>query len=213
MTVMNILNALVYNFDQLSPKLSKIQMTNHYDGHYLKYISKTNSIINKNSNLKKLFETIKNEIKFNNERKLFFICAIKYNQQLNINKNDLNMISQAYFHEIFFNGLCSVELSNQTLMANKLKLFESESEFEKFYDKYLELSSKHFASGWLWFIRNSDNKIIIMDTQDANHPDCDLNDIIMCIDLWEHAYYTKYGYKRDEYIKNVFTLINWNYFV
>ena len=33
---------------------------------------------------------------------------------------------------------------------------------------------------------------------------------ILCIDVWEHAYYLKYKNNRAEYIKNYFRVIDWN---
>ena len=33
---------------------------------------------------------------------------------------------------------------------------------------------------------------------------------ILVIDVWEHAYYLDYQYKRDEYVRKILGLINWN---
>ena len=34
---------------------------------------------------------------------------------------------------------------------------------------------------------------------------------LLGLDLWEHAYYLKYKSKKEEYIDNFFSVINWNF--
>jgi Fe-Mn family superoxide dismutase len=36
-------------------------------------------------------------------------------------------------------------------------------------------------------------------------------DIILGIDVWEHAYYLKYNADRLDYVENIFNVLNWDY--
>lgn len=207
------LTGLTYSFFHLNPILSNQQMKNHYEGHYLNYIAKTNNIIQNNNKLQKLLKLIlKKENDEENIHNIFFICCIENNKLFNITKKDLNILSQAYFHEIFFKGLTSKEISQTTLNEHKKVLFKSNDKFNQFYNNYIAISNNHFASGWIWFIYDENaNEIIVKDTQDAESPNFDMKNVLMCIDIWEHAYYTEYAYNRGEYVKNVFDLINWEF--
>lgn len=61
-----------------------------------------------------------------------------------------------------------------------------------------------FGSGWIWLTKS--NKII--STQNQDHPVIDPSDpIILCLDVWEHAYYLKYQNRRKDYIDSFFTLL------
>lgn len=50
----------------------------------------------------------------------------------------------------------------------------------------------------------------------ANQDNPLMNDIkggypLLGLDLWEHAYYLKYQSKRNEYIKNFWDVVNWEF--
>ena len=55
-------------------------------------------------------------------------------------------------------------------------------------------------------------KTEIVQTPNQNNPQMFYNcEILLGIDVWEHAYYLKYQSERLEYVKNIFNIINYNY--
>ncbi len=66
------------------------------------------------------------------------------------------------------------------------------------------------ASGWaLLAYRYSDDSLIIYQVE--NHQKLSPWNVapIMCIDVWEHAYYLKYQNKRADYVDGFWNFINW----
>jgi Fe-Mn family superoxide dismutase len=55
-------------------------------------------------------------------------------------------------------------------------------------------------------------KTEIINTANQDNPQMFLPcEILLGIDVWEHAYYLKYQSERVEYVKNIFNVINWYY--
>ncbi|HOK04230.1 MAG TPA: Fe-Mn family superoxide dismutase, partial [Victivallales bacterium] len=87
--------------------------------------------------------------------------------------------------------------------------------FEDFKKIFAKEGLARFGSGWAWLIVTPERKLKICSTPNQDNPLMDIPEIehgtpILCIDLWEHAYYLKYQNKRDEYIDNWWKVVNWN---
>ena len=70
-----------------------------------------------------------------------------------------------------------------------------------------------FGSGWVWLVQDrQDYQIMPIVTKDAQIPDINRYQILLTLDLWEHAYYLQYYASRKEFI-NIFInhLINYEY--
>lgn len=69
-----------------------------------------------------------------------------------------------------------------------------------------------FGSGWAWVIVK-DGKLEVTSTPNQDNPLMDAAEVkgtpILGIDVWEHAYYLKYQNKRPDYLKAIWSVINW----
>jgi Fe-Mn family superoxide dismutase len=72
-----------------------------------------------------------------------------------------------------------------------------------------------FGSGWAWVVAGADGKLKVISSPNQDNtlmPDAPVHGTaILGIDVWEHAYYLKYQYKRADYVDAFFKVINWEY--
>ncbi len=90
-------------------------------------------------------------------------------------------------------------------LADALK--QKYGDFQGFMDAFGEKALGVFGSGWAWL--QPDLSIITTPNQDSP-----LNtggpEPLLGLDVWEHAYYLDYTYKRADYIKAWWHVVNWN---
>ena len=68
-----------------------------------------------------------------------------------------------------------------------------------------------FGSGWAWLMHDG-GKLSIISSPNQDNPIMDGKrpaDILLGVDVWEHAYYLKYQNKRPDYLDAWFNTINW----
>ena len=84
--------------------------------------------------------------------------------------------------------------------------------FDEFKTKFSAAGVGRFGSGWVWLI-SRDGKLEISSTPNQDNPLMDVAEVkgtpILGIDVWEHAYYLKYQNKRPDYLKAIWSVINW----
>ena len=84
--------------------------------------------------------------------------------------------------------------------------------FDNFKDEFSKSAATRFGSGWAWLCVK-DGGLCVCSTANQDNPL--MNDScggtpILCLDVWEHAYYLNYQNRRPDYINAFFNLINWN---
>jgi Fe-Mn family superoxide dismutase len=185
--------SLDYAHAALEPHLSERQVTIHYDKHTAKYFDTTNKLI-------------KGTI-FEKKEKLEDLLS-----KDGLMKADTalyNNASQAWNHVFYFQGLAPSNKSGKPSDELLAALVDSFGSFEEFKKKFTEAAVSHFASGWCWLVIK-DNKLVVKTTPNAGNPlSTDVMVPVMCVDVWEHAYYLQYAYDREEYINSMWNIIDW----
>ena len=83
--------------------------------------------------------------------------------------------------------------------------------FDNFKTEFSTAAGTRFGSGWAWLGVNS-GELKISSSANQDNPlmddQCGCTPIL-CLDVWEHAYYLNYQNRRPDYIAAFFNVINW----
>jgi Fe-Mn family superoxide dismutase len=88
--------------------------------------------------------------------------------------------------------------------------------FAAFKENFGKAATSRFGSGWAWLIAHQ-GKLEIVSTANQDSPlmgkavaGCS-GEILLGLDVWEHAYYLKYQNKRADYIAAWWNVVNWDF--
>lgn len=187
------LSELGYSYDALEPYIDKATMEIHYSKHHAAYIANLNNAI-KGTDAEKLplSEIISNISKYP--------VAVRNNG------------GGHYNHSLFWKML-----SPKSSGAPKGKLADAlNSTFgsiEKFKEEFESAAKTRFGSGWAWLSVDSNGKLFVSSTPNQDNPLMDVVDKkgtpVLCLDVWEHAYYLKYQNRRPDYVSAFWSVVNW----
>ena len=81
-------------------------------------------------------------------------------------------------------------------------------------EEFSNAAASQFGSGWAWLVKKSSGELVVSSSPNQDNPLMDTAPIkgmpILCLDVWEHAYYLSYQNKRPEYIKAFWNIVNWD---
>lgn len=70
----------------------------------------------------------------------------------------------------------------------------------------------NFGSGWTWLVKKADGSVDIVNMGAAGTPLTTGDTPLLCIDVWEHAYYIDYRNARPKFVETFLSsLVNWDF--
>jgi len=70
----------------------------------------------------------------------------------------------------------------------------------------------NFGSGWTWLVKKADGSVDIVNMGAAGTPLTTADKPLLCIDVWEHAYYIDYRNQRPKFVETFLNhLVNWEF--
>lgn len=187
------IDKLPYSYSSVERFIDKETMNIHYNKHYKGYVKKLNRALSKKEGSKELEDIVKTISRHN--------------------KTVRNNAGGAFNHALFWKMLspekqeCNGEI--------KEKIIEDFGDYRTFKTQFEDIAKKRFGSGWAWLVITESGKLKVMSTPNQDNP---LMNIVkgggyplLGLDLWEHSYYLKYFNKKDDYIKNFWSVVNWKF--
>lgn len=87
---------------------------------------------------------------------------------------------------------------------------------DNFKTAFTDAALQHVGSGWVWLVYRPDGRLVITTTSNEDNPMMkefvawqDHGRPILCLDVWEHAYYLKYQGDRRKYVAAWWNVVNW----
>jgi Fe-Mn family superoxide dismutase len=84
-------------------------------------------------------------------------------------------------------------------------------DFAKFREQFKAAAVGRFGSGWAWLVRDGEG-VSITSTPNQDNPLMEgkqAGDILLGLDVWEHAYYLRYQNRRPDYIEAWWNVVDW----
>jgi Fe-Mn family superoxide dismutase len=70
----------------------------------------------------------------------------------------------------------------------------------------------NFGSGWTWLVKKADGSVDIVNMGAAGTPLTTGDKALLCVDVWEHAYYIDYRNMRPKFVETFLaSLANWSF--
>ncbi len=188
------LPSLPYDYNALEPHIDVKTMEIHHSKHHQGYVNKLNAALKNDP------ETA--------EKPLEEILRNPQEIPENIRQTVINTGGGHYNHSLFWKtmspdggGMASGELEEALI-----KKFGS---FEKFKEEFSNAAATQFGSGWAWLSKDSSGELSVSSTSNQDTPLSKGLTPILCLDVWEHAYYLHYQNRRPDFISAWWEVVNW----
>lgn len=184
------LKPLPFSLDALEPHISATTVQLHHEHHEAGYVDRVNRLVADTALASRSLEQIVAVARNRNDQTLF------------------NMAAQAWNHSFYWSSL-HPRGGGRPHGAVATLIDKDFGGYETFVDRLRQAAIGKFASGWAWLVLQN-GRLEVITTSNADLPSEDHIPLLV-IDVWEHAYYVDYQYRRAAYVDAVLGhLLNWD---
>lgn len=193
-TIMFSLPQLPYAYDALHPYISAETLQFHYDKHHRTYVNKLNEALQNNPEL----------------LSLDIVTLLQRVNELpeNLRMAVINNGGQHFNHSLYWEvmGPDTKPTPEGQLLAAIEHDFGS---FVEFQNQFTRAGINQFGSGWAWLSLDTNGRLLVEKTLNADNPILHGKTPLLTMDVWEHAYYLDYQNRRPDYIEAWWNVVNW----
>ena len=183
------LSPLPYAMDALAPHISKETFEFHYGKHHQAYATNLNNLVKgtefENAGLEDIVKKSSGGI-FNNS-------------------------AQVWNHTFFWNSM-KPGGGGKPSGALAAAIDKKWGSFDAFKEAFAKSAVGNFGSGWTWLVKKADGTVDIVNMGAAGTPLTTGDKALLCVDVWEHAYYIDYRNLRPKFVETFLgNLANWDF--
>lgn len=183
---------LPYSYDALEPHFDARTMEIHHTKHHAGYTAKLNAALD----------------------------GKDINDPIEVLLKDLDRLPEAirtavrnngggfYNHKLFWTFL-SPDGGGEPSGALAEAIKADFGSFDAFKEAFNDAAKTRFGSGWAWLVIK-DGKLHVTSTANQDSPVSDGQEVLLGLDVWEHAYYLHYQNRRPDYVAAFWNIINWD---
>lgn len=183
---------LPYSYDALEPHFDARTMEIHHTKHHAGYTAKLNAALD----------------------------GKDINDPIEVLLKDLDRLPEAirtavrnngggfYNHKLFWTFL-SPDGGGEPSGALAEAIKADFGSFDAFKESFNNAAKTRFGSGWAWLVIK-DGKLHVTSTANQDSPLSDGTEVLLGLDVWEHAYYLHYQNRRPDYVAAFWNIINWD---
>ena len=180
--------ALPYAVADLAPALSAETIEFHYGKHLQTYLNNLNAALPGSAFEGKSIE----EIVMSAEGGVF------------------NNAGQFLNHYMYFMQFAAPKANNAPVGKIAEAIARDFGSFEKFQEEFQAKGAGLFGSGWVWLSADASGKLVITQEGNAQNPLTKGLKPLLTFDVWEHAYYIDYRNRRPDYLKALWSIVDWD---
>jgi len=190
------LAALPYASEALEPHIDTLTMQIHHGKHHQAYVNNLNAALDKHAGLQ--------------DRALEALLADLSSVPEDVRTAVRNNGGGHWNHTLFWNSMAPSAGGEPTgALADALNA--AFGSFASFKEKFAAAGVGRFGSGWAWLV-NTGGVLSISSTPNQDNPLMEgkaPGQVLLGLDVWEHAYYLKYQNRRPDYIAAWWNVVNW----
>lgn len=187
---------LPYAYNALEPYIDELTMRVHHDKHHATYAK----------NLNDAFAGHEDWLAMDINNVLAKLDQVPEQIRMKVRNNGGGVANHSLFWQIMGPNLEGTPRQARGDLGQAInRTFGS---WKKFVELFSTTALSRFGSGWAWLVLE-DGKLKIEDSANQDSPISLGHKPILCLDVWEHAYYLKYQNLRADYIKAWWNVVNW----